>query len=188
MTDTATREPMLHLPTTVLTALHRALASDRSPADAAALVRQIGFDSGAGFLEGFHDWLEHQKQEAGANPAALAAEEFWQQLTGFFFSMGWGRLEFEQLHPGVASLSSREWAEAEPGEAAQQPTCHFTTGMLADLLGRIAGADLAVMEVECRSRGEDRCRFLVGSPAALEDVYARLQRGEPYGAALQQLA
>ena len=35
------------------------------PQQAAALVRQIGFETGEGFLEAFSHWLEHHRQEAG---------------------------------------------------------------------------------------------------------------------------
>lgn len=187
MTDTAAHDTMLHLPGTAMPALHRVLARDRQPADAADLARQLGFQTGEGFLNAFREWLEHQKQEAGVNPSALVADEFWQRLSGFFLSLGWGRLEFEPLHHGVAALSSAQWAEAEPGAGARQPTCHFTTGMLADFLGRLAGGELAVMEVECSSRGDERCRFLFGSVEALERVYARLQDGAPLEAALTEL-
>ena len=40
------------------------------------------------------------------------------------------------------------------------------------------------MEVECSSRGESRCRFLVGSPDMLTYVYERMTTGMSYGEAL----
>src|SRR3989454_1407749 len=49
--------------------------------------------------------------------------------------------------------------------------CFFTAGMLADFLGRLSEETVAVMEVECRSRGDARCRFLSATPEVLEKVY-----------------
>ena len=113
MIDSSTGQQMLKLPPSTLAAIHRAALQGRSPAEAAALVRQIGFETGEGFLEAFSHWLEHHRQEAGADPASLGAEEFWHHLSGFFARLGWGRLEFAQMHSGVGSISSREWAEAD---------------------------------------------------------------------------
>ncbi|HEX6068718.1 MAG TPA: 4-vinyl reductase [Longimicrobiaceae bacterium] len=187
MIDSSTGQQMLKLPPSTLSAIHRAALQGRSPAEAAALVRQIGFETGEGFLQAFSHWLEHHRQEAGADPASLAAEEFWHHLSGFFARLGWGRLEFTQMHSGVGSISSREWAEAEIGLGARQPTCHFTTGMLADLLSRLVGSDLAVLEVECRSKGDPECRFLIGGAEALQLVYDGLRQGDEVEEAVRSL-
>lgn len=188
MTDSSTGDQMLKFPPSTLAAIHRAALQDRSPREAAALVRQVGFETGEGFLAAFSGWLEHHNQDPGADPASLPAEEFWGHLSAFFSSLGWGRLEFEQLHSGVGSLTSTEWAEAESGAGARQPTCHFTTGMLADLLSRLVGSDLAVLEAGCRSRGDASCRFLIGSAEALQRVFEGLRRGDEVEVAVQALA
>ena len=178
---------MVTLPAGTLTAFHRALSQDRTPAEAAALTRQMGFEAGEGFYNAFREWLGAEGGSDASNPATLAPDEFWGKLSDFFGSLGWGRLGFEQLHSGIAALTSDEWAEAEPGEAARQPTCHFSTGVLADLLGRISGDNLAVLEVECRSRGDDRCRFLIGGPEALRGVYERIRNGATFPEAVEAL-
>ena len=67
-------------------------------------------------------------------------------------------------------LEAGEWSEAEPGGAAH-PACHFSCGCLAAFLTAQAGAPIGVLEVECRSRGDDACRFLAGSSASLAVVY-----------------
>jgi hypothetical protein len=56
-----------------------------------------------------------------------------------------------------------------------QPSCHFTTGVLANILGRAADGEVAVLEVECRSRGDQRCRFLFGGADAVYSVYVGSQ-------------
>jgi hypothetical protein len=57
--------------------------------------------------------------------------------------------------------------------------------MFADLFGRLAGAPVAVLEVECRSAGQDRCRFLIGSPEVMDAVFEEMGRGTDYEAAVK---
>ena len=188
MADSLAGQSMLTFPQSTLAALHRAARQDRSPSDAASLVRQVGFETGEGFLHAFTEWLAHHRQDPGADPASLAAEDFWHHLSAFFGSLGWGRLEFEQLHEGVGALTSTEWAEADEPTGGRQPMCHFTTGMLADLLSRLVTTDMAVLEVSCRSRGDGACRFLIGGAEALQAVFHGLRQGQGVEAALQGLA
>lgn len=188
MTDSFSNKPLLKFPPSALAAIHRAAMQDRAPAEAAALVRQMGYETGEGFLKAFSHWLEHHRQDPGADPASLAADDFWHHLSTFFGSLGWGRLSFEQLHAGVGALTSTEWAEADATASARQPTCHFTTGMLADLLSRLIGSDLAVLEVSCRSRGDASCRFLLGSADALQTVFEGLREGQEVESAVRSLA
>ena len=47
-----------------------------------------------------------------------------------------------------------------------------------------AGDAVAVMEVECRSRGDGRCRFLAGSPDTMATLYDRMAQGMGYTDAL----
>jgi hypothetical protein len=184
MSATTMPETMLSLPVDALGAVHRALADGRTPTEAAEAARRLGFDSGAGFHRALQEWLSTSGAE---DPAALDADAFWDRLGEFFESAGWGRLEFERLHPGVAALSSERWAESEAAGSTEHPACHVTTGLLADLLGRASGAELAVLEVECRCRGDARCRFLVGGWDALERVYEGLSEGSSYADSIQRL-
>ncbi len=62
--------------------------------------------------------------------------------------------------------------------------CFFSSGMLADFFGRLSGEPVAVMEVECRSRNDERCRFLSASPDTLNEVYERMTQGTGYEQAL----
>jgi V4R domain len=185
MSETTVRETMLSLPVDALAAVHRALADGRTPAEAAEAARRLGFETGPGFHRALEEWLA---ATGSGDPSSLDPAAFWERLSDFFAAKGWGRLDFERLHPGVAALSSDEWAEAETEGSASYPACHFTTGLLADLLGRASGADLAVLEVECRSKGDARCRFLVGGWDALERVYDELSGGAPYAESIQRLS
>ena len=62
--------------------------------------------------------------------------------------------------------------------------CFFSSGMLADFLGRLSGEPVSVMEVECRSKGDARCRFLSASPETLNAVYEEMSGGRGYEEAL----
>jgi hypothetical protein len=64
------------------------------------------------------------------------------------------------------------------------PSCHLTCGLLADFFGRLSEGLVAVMEVECRSRGDARCRFLAGAPETLSTLYERMAQGASYTGAL----
>lgn len=171
---------MLSLPAAAFPALRRVLAAGRSAGEAAELERRLGFELGGDFFRAF----EEQSNDA---LSGSSAEEFWSSLSEFFSRNGWGSLDFEQVHPGVGALSSVGWGESEGNGAERHPSCHFTTGLLSDLLGRIGGTPVAVLEVECRSRGDERCRFLFGGQDALDGVFGQLQSGGSYLDAVDSL-
>lgn len=182
--NTATAEPRwLRLPATVVRALPRALAEGRSAEDAALLLRELGYQAG----EPLGAALARTAADGADEPGELPAEEFWRALAALFAEAGWGTLRYEPLHPGVGALVADDWAEAEPEGGAAHPTCHFSTGLLAGLLGRAAGGEVAVLEVECRSRGDDVCRFLFGAPDALDALYRRAADGAAWRDALRDL-
>lgn len=183
MNATATGAQLVRLPADFLAALRRALAAGRSPLEAATLLRQTGYETGPSLHAALKARLAEERGEAGS----LSSAEFWEAFGAFWESLGWGGVRHEPLHPGVAALDSADWAEADAGGHTGHPSCHFTTGVLAEVLSRIAGEDVAVLEVECRSAGDGRCRFLFGGEAALGEVYGRMAAGLPYTEAVEQL-
>jgi predicted hydrocarbon binding protein len=179
----------LALPAASLTALGRALAAEIGAERAAHALRAAGHAAGDALFRGFARGAtgEAADEAAATALAGLPEERFWQRFAEFFAGRGWGRLTFEAVHPGVGALASGDCVEAVPGADAPIPGCHFTTGVLANLLGRVAGDDVAVLEVECRSSGDPRCRFLFGAPAALDAVFADLAAGRDVDASLAAL-
>ena len=109
-------------------------------------------------------------------PEELPAAEFAVHATEFFRETGWGSIELGTLE-SVATIDSGDWAESDPNAPLDFPGCYFTAGVFADFFGRVAGAPVAVMEVECRSMGDERCRFLVGSAETLQRVYDEMGQG-----------
>jgi bacteriochlorophyll 4-vinyl reductase len=161
--------------------LHRSLAQ-HTPDAAITILQESGYASGEGVHQALCSWLAtHAGTE---HPEELDATHFSGALSDFFQSAGWGRLSVAPVGGAALALDSPDWAEAEPG-SAQAPMCFFSAGMLADLMGRVSGEPVAVMEVECRSRGDSICRFLSASPATLQEVYEKMTAGMTYAEALQ---
>ncbi len=164
-------------------ALHqmRAVLERETGAQAALLLREIGFATGAALWEAFEAWCrEHYHVDS---PSSLDSSYLARALSGFFEDAGWGSITMTELSPAVLALDMQHWAECE-AHGAEYPSCHFSSGMLADFFTRLGGSQAAVMEVECASRGEARCRFLVGSPDMLTYVYERMTTGMSYAAAI----
>lgn len=170
------RPPELAIPVASLAALRRALAAEVGADAAARALAAAGHAAG--------DALFSQLPEVeGASETA-----FWRRLSTLFTSRGWGTLSHSAAHEGVGALDAADWVEADPEAGASRPSCFFSTGMLANLLGNAAGSAISVLEVECRSRGDARCRFLFGSAEAMQAVYARVGSGASADAALSELA
>jgi predicted hydrocarbon binding protein len=144
---------------------------------AAQALQEAGYAAGDELYDAWTGWLA--ERTGVADPADLDERHLSQQLGAFFASLGWGRLAVTRLGPALA-VDATEWAEADPASGSVAPACHVTSGMLAGLLGRLAGGHVAVMEIECRSRGDEHCRFLAGSPETLQAVYDGASAGRDY--------
>ena len=121
-------------------------------------------------------------------PSALALDAFRERAAQFFRESGWGEVSVAALEGVVAAIDAADWAEAEPGAALPYPGCFYSAGLLADFFGRVADAPLAALEVECRSSGSDRCRFLVGSESVLTALHEQMAAGVDCTAALAEIA
>lgn len=174
---------MVGLTRDALVALRGVLFRDAG-ANAAAYLQEAGYAGGAALYGAFADW---NVARGGGAPESLPAAEFEQRAADFFAELGWGAVTVGVLHDSVMTLDSSDWAESDPAAAMQYPGCYLSSGLLADFFGRVAGAQLAVMEVECRSMGSHRCRFLLGSAETMQHVYDEMTRGVPYDASLEQM-
>jgi predicted hydrocarbon binding protein len=165
----------------VLHQLRSALERDTG-LQASTYLQEAGFAGGEELYAEFQEWLvAHRGVE---DPSLLDAEFLSETLSAFFADLGWGRLEASPLGDAVLALDSAEWAESVETGGTEFPSCHLTCGMLADFFGRLSDGVVAVMEVECRSRGDGRCRFLAGSPETLGTLYDRMAQGTGYAEAL----
>lgn len=167
---------MLAVTKDALAALRNALMRDTGHA-AASYFQEAGYAGGGALFEAFRGWLEAR---GAGTPESLSLGDF-QRLAGEFFEeAGWGSLTVGSLHDAVATLDSPNWGEASDAGGMEHPCCHLSSGMFADFFGRVADAPLAVMEVECRSMGGERCRFLLGSTEVMQQVYEAMSEGRTY--------
>lgn len=173
----STTSPTVRVPRRVLHQLRAALERDAG-LQTASYLQEAGFAGGEEAFAAFRVWLA--ATHGVEDPADLDAMQLGTVLSGFFASQGWGELKVTPLGPAVLALDAPAWAEAADEITAEFPSCHITCGLLADFLGRLGDGLVAVMEVECRSRGDRRCRFLAGAPETLGALYERMSQGESY--------
>ncbi|MEE8135177.1 MAG: V4R domain-containing protein [Gemmatimonadales bacterium] len=161
-----------------LIATRRALLQDLGELGMQRL-QEIGCASGEEIYESFGRWLP---EFAGVSSTEdLDAGTLEEVLSEFFGGLGWGGVTIERLGSNGLSISSEDWAEADPAEGSEYPSCYFSSGLFADFLTRMAGGNaISIMEVECRSRGDQRCRFFAGAPSTLDAVYNALAEGRDY--------
>jgi predicted hydrocarbon binding protein len=149
---------------------------------AATHLQEAGFAGGEELYRAFADWL---KERHGLDqPSDLDVQYMSKVLAEFFGEEGWGSLTVAPLGPAVLALDSADWAEAMDERHGDYPSCHLSCGLLADFLGRMSQGQVAVMEVECRTRGDQKCRFLAGAPESLGIIYERMASGSGYLEAL----
>jgi predicted hydrocarbon binding protein len=175
---------MVGLTRDALVALRAVLFRDAG-ASAAAFLQEAGYAGGGSLYQTFVTW---SLERGHAPPETMSTPEFEQRAAEFFRQLGWGNVRVTTLHDSVMAVDSSNWAEADPSTPMQFPGCYLSSGMLADFFGRIAGKQLVSMEVECRSVGSERCRFLIGSPETMQHVYEEMTRGVGYEQSIAQMA
>ena len=149
---------------------------------AASYLQEAGFAGGEELHSEFAEWL---LATCGVErPADLDSQFLSEVISQFFSELGWGALTVTPLGDSVLALDSGEWAEASEDARGEFPSCHLTCGLLADFFGRLSEGLVAVMEVECRSMGAERCRFLVGATDVMQRVYDAMGEGVTYDEAV----
>jgi predicted hydrocarbon binding protein len=174
---------MVALSRAALTALCSALLRDAG-SGAAVYLRDAGYAGGETMFASFRDWLQSEHALA---PDELSVEEFAEYATRYFRDAGWGSIAIGSLGDGVATVDSDDWAEADPSSHLESPGCHISTGMFADFFGRLSETPLAVLEVECRSAGAHRCRFLLGNADVMTYIFEEMEAGGGYEVAASEV-
>jgi len=175
--------PLVALPRQSLAALRAALIRDLGGGFATYL-QEAGYAGGDAVFSSFREWLASRGRDADSVEFA----EFQRLGAEFFRDIGWGTLEIGTLHDVVITLDSTDWAEADPSLHIGFPACYYSMGLLADFFGRLADAPLACYEVECRSNGGARCRFLLASAEVIGQVYQRMTEGADYLTAVSEIS
>jgi len=175
--------PLVALPRQSLATLRTALIRDLGSGFATYL-QEAGYAGGDAVHASFREWLSAR----GINADGMGFAEFQGLAAEFFGDTGWGTLAIGSLDDVVITLDTMDWAEADPALNIGFPACYYSMGLLADFFGRLAEAPLACYEVECRSNGAARCRFLLGSAEVIGQVYQRMTEGVDYLTAVRELA
>ena len=165
--------------------IHQLRASlERDPSiQAATHLQEAGFAGGEELYQEFAVWLSTRHDVN--SPDELDMQYLGDVLSEFFAEQGWGKLDVAPLGTAVLALDSPDWAEALDQPQGEYPSCHLSCGLLADFLGRVSTGLVAVMEVECRTKGDPQCRFLAGAPETLGILYDRIAQGDSYLDALK---
>lgn len=174
---------VIRLPASVLAELGRSLDSEVGEGVAVRALQRAGFVAGEAFIEEF----------ANASDAPLgesSMERFWGRMSAFFEEHGFGTLEFDASHEGVGLVHAAASVESLGRIAVDgaPPGCAFTTGLLSQMLTRVSGAPVAVLEIACRGAGDGRCSFAFGSEETIGTLHERLRAGQSGSEALSSLA
>jgi len=165
------------VPISVFGHLRRELEKETGSLPATHALHAAGYASGQAASAAFTEGLAR-------SVTSLPQEAFWARLRTFFARRGWGTLSPEPARLGVGFLTSTDWAEADAAEVDSDASCSFTSGFLAGLLSQVAGAPIAVLEVQCRTRGDACCRFAFGSEGVVHELYGQLLEGTDLDRAL----
>ncbi len=171
------------VPHASLRALRAALVRDLG-VGFASMLQEAGGAGGASLFQAFRAWCA---ENGLAAPEQLPISLFQESTAHFFAQAGWGAVSITSLGDAVVALDAANWSESDPDAAMPYPSCYYSAGLLADFFGHISDGQLWCQEVECRSSGAARCRFIVGSPEILGHVYQRLAEGVGYEDALGEL-
>ncbi len=176
---TQTRD--LALPAVALRALKTSLLAEVDEATATRAMHEAGLTAGVEFFQAFEASL------GGLAARDLSQEDFWAALVRYFRRSGWGGIEHLARHDGLGSLRSADWAEADDSRRTEHGGCWFSAGLLAGFLSGLAGGEVSVLEVHCRSRGDDSCDFVFGSAPAIDALYRLLAGDRDLDAALAEI-
>jgi predicted hydrocarbon binding protein len=175
----AYRQGVIGIGAAALRAMRTALLEDLGEDAGATRLQEMGYAAGEEVFRAFAEWLP--TFAAVPHPGDLDADALTEVLSTFLQELGWGTVVTERVGDRAFALSSENWAEADTDAPSDGPSCFFSTGFLASFLTTLAeGSPLAVMEMECRGQGDDRCRFLAGSPETLSAVYDAISEGQDY--------
>jgi len=167
------------VPVSVFGSLRRELTQEVGALPTIHALHHAGYEAGSAGGQAFLGGPE--------SVAGMGQSTFWARLAGYFGRRGWGAIEHAGTWPGISLLKSTDWAEASEAEQDPDGSCHFSTGYLSGFLTELAGGPVAVLEVECRSRGDQECRWAFGSEKVIHDLYGALLEGTPLDTALSAL-
>ncbi len=164
------------VPVSIFVSFRRELEKEVGTLPAVHALHSVGYAAGSAAAPGFSEGVDEV--------ASLPEDEFWSRVTSFFTRRGWGTVSHQPSGRAVGLLTTSDWVEATEDLGEEGASCSFSTGFLSGLLSELAGGPIAVLEVSCRSRGDETCAFAFGSEEAVHELYGRLLAGQKLDGAL----
>jgi hypothetical protein len=174
-----TRSPtgvrVITLPEELILGLHQSL-EDEAGSAAPVILYEVGKWWGRQFAR---HYVTELRSFYDVEPGDLPISFYLQVLRKVWAVHGWGQLQLS------FDLRDRGFIEAQVDRAMYSDVVgslgrtsnHLTAGILASLVGDIAGRDLECVEIASTSRGDQECRFLVGIKARTEIVESWVKQG-----------
>lgn len=166
------------VPVSIFVSLRRELEREVGALPAVHALHSAGYAAGSAAAPGFSE---------GGAVDTLPEREFWERVKAFFSRRGWGTVSHRPSGEAVGLLTTSDWVESTEVIGDEGASCSFSTGFLSGLLSELAGGPIAVLEVSCRSRGDEGCTFAFGSEGAVHELYGRLLEGQELERALEGL-
>ena len=168
------------VPISILASLRHELEAEAGTLPTVRALHSAGYHAGLAAAETV-------QEQSGGKAFATSQDDFFVGIHDYFAKRGWGKLTHSVVHDAVGMLSSPDWAEVAEGELDPDASCCFSTGFLSGLFSQLAGGPVAVLEIECRTRGGSTCDFAFGSEGAIHELYGQLLEGVDLDGALTAL-
>jgi predicted hydrocarbon binding protein len=152
----------------------------------AEVLYRFGIQLGQQEMEAFVPRLEREfdvsfdKMHLG-----VMLETFWWP----FRAKGWGDWRCDLQHAGNGVILVDLFDSIVPAALGQtgKCSCHLYAGLFAAVFSRVAGRELAAVELHCASAGAKHCRFLIAVPKRVELATQWRDRGVDADSILKDL-
>ncbi|HLW65738.1 MAG TPA: V4R domain-containing protein [Gemmataceae bacterium] len=154
--------------------------------EAGQALYQIGFQFGQQEMDAFVPRVEREfdvpfdKMHLG-----VLLETWWWP----FRAKGWGdwRCNLEQIGSGLILVDVFDSIVAAALGQTGKCSCHLYAGIFAALFSRIAGRELACVELQCASAGAKHCQFLIAVSKRVDAATIWRERGANAATILKDL-
>lgn len=145
-----------------LAALHQAVTAEAGIAAGEALYR-IGWRWGAADMVAFADRVAQEFEvEFERLNMGVMLDMWWWSLA----AAGWGTwsYDFARARQGLMLVTVHDSAVAHTLGKVGKVGCYVYAGLFGAVFSALAKRELACVELECYSRGDTGCKFLVATP------------------------
>lgn len=153
---------LVRVPEETIIGMSKGLEEEVGERSASEIMYKCGRQWGQRDMASFEPRVaEHFQVDFERMGMGMMLETWWWPLT----MEGWGtwRYDFSQGKQGLLFVDLYESAVAKSLGTVGQVVCHFYAGMFSTVFSRLARRELACIEIQCYSMGEDFCKFLISS-------------------------